>query len=450
MIFLITLAATIIAIVFTLLSKEKDVRFFFLMFGLSMFLYLLNTIFDLVAIRSEYPSDKYGKFYDFIGNLPILIFLVYRIIKDVRLLKRESRNIFISGAIVASSGFILIGIIATRLALFAGVPMEEFILYMPFLIEIIAIMVLLLTLYIIYMELSFRYYILALLTGYFFSFIGDTYQLFYGLFEDIKYRGISRIFNLLAFSYFLSILIWVQGQKIIISSLSEIEAEREQYKNLYIELNDKARDLLILTQLLRHDLGNDIVVVSNALDLYEEKKTKDLLHMAKKRLVSMEERISKLRSSSEVYSSLKTQSIPITILNDISKLFDKVSVKIKNKKVSIKGNQLVNFILFNIVENSFTHGGENVEVQISSEVVDDAVIIEISDNGIGISEEQRKKIFTQISTLGEEEPLPKGIGLNLARTTIHSLGGKFDIKENDPQGTVVIIELPLFKEKVEE
>ena len=59
-------------------------------------------------------------------------------------------------------------------------------------------------------------------------------------------------------------------------------------------------------------------------------------------------------------------------------------------------------------------------------------------------------IFTQISTLDEEEPLPKGIGLNLARTTIHSLGGKFNIKENEPQGTIVIIELPIYKEELEE
>ncbi|MHA2255980.1 MAG: hypothetical protein ACXAAM_07905, partial [Candidatus Heimdallarchaeaceae archaeon] len=191
------------------------------------------TILDLVAIKSSYPSEIYDNLYDFIGNLPILIFLVVRVVKDVRLLKKESRNIFAFGAIVASSGFILIGIIATRLALFAGVAMEDFALYMPFLVEIIAIMVLLLTLYIIYMELSFRYYILALLTGYFFSFVGDTYQLFYGLFGDIGYRAISRIFNLLSFSYFLAILIWVRGQNIIISSLVEIEAERERYKNLY-------------------------------------------------------------------------------------------------------------------------------------------------------------------------------------------------------------------------
>jgi hypothetical protein len=39
------------------------------------------------------------------------------------------------------------------------------------------------------------------------------------------------------------------------------------------------------------------------------------------------------------------------------------------------------------VENSFTHGGENVEVQISSERNDDNVVIDISDNVIGKSEE---------------------------------------------------------------
>jgi signal transduction histidine kinase len=447
MIFAITLTVTILTVVFAILSKEKDVRFFFIMFSFSMILYLLNTIFEINEIYNNYPSEIYDNLSDFIGNLPILIFLVIRVIRDSRMLKKESRNIFIVGAVVASSGFVLIGIIATRLALFVGVPWSDFVLYMPFLVEIISIMVLLMTLYIIYMELSFRYYIIALLAGFFFSFVGDTYQLFYGLFDDISYRAIARIFDLLAFSYFLVILIWVRGQKIIISSLTEIEEEREKYKSLYTELNDKVRDLLILTQLLRHDLGNDIVVASNALDLYNEKKSKNFLQMAKRRLDKMEDRISKLRSTSEVYSSLKIQPIPISTLNEIAKLFENVHVKINEKQISIKGNQLVNFILFNIIENSFSHGGDNVEVFIESEAKNENVVIKIKDTGIGMSKEQKDKIFTQITTLDEEQVLPKGIGLNLAKTTIQNLGGKMVIEDNKPQGTTVIVELPIFEEK---
>ncbi|MFW9852098.1 MAG: sensor histidine kinase [Candidatus Thorarchaeota archaeon] len=447
MIFALTLINAGISIYFLIYAKEKDVRFFFILFGLSMFIYLLNTIFEIVEIYGTYPWEFFDNLSDFIGNLPILFLLVYRTFKDVQFLKRESRNIFLFGAIVASSGFLIVGLIASRLAIFVGIPMSDFYLYLPFLIEVIVIMILLMTLYIMYVELSFRYYILALLTGYIFSFIGDTYQLFYGLFGDVNYRGIARIFDLLAFSYFLVTLIWVRTKKIVVSSITEIEEERRKYKALYLELDDKVRDLLILTQFLRHDLGNDIVVVSNALELYKEKTNEDLFSMATDRLYRMSDRIQKLRSTSEIYESLKIQKLPITFVNDVARLFKKVDVKIKNKNQFIHGNQLLGFILFNLIDNSFKHGGENVVVKVEVDETDDTVIIKVLDNGIGMTDQQKQAITNYIPTIKETEGLPKGVGLSLAKNTVEGIGGEFKIEDNIPQGTIIIME---FKKYIEE
>lgn len=292
------------------------------------------------------------------------------------------------------------------------------------------------------MQLSFRNYILAILVGYMFSFLGETYGLFYGLYGTINYRGIERIFTLLAFSYFFVTLVWVRRRKIVMTSLSEIEEERKKYKALYLEVDDKVRDLLILTQLLRHDLGNDIVVIANALDLYEERKTEDLYTIARNRLLGMEERIKRLRSSSEIYESLKVQKIPITFVEDVSKLFDNVNTKISNRNMSIKGNQLVNFILFNLIQNSFKHGGNDVKVRVTVDEKDDFAILKVIDNGKGISDDEKKQILRQVVTLEESEELPKGVGLSIAKTTIEGLGGTFTIEDNKPHGTIIVIEIP--------
>ncbi len=442
MILLITLLNAVISVFFVTTTDKKDVRFFFSLFGLSMILYLLNNIFDIISTYRSYPSDLYDSLYAFIANMPILIFLLYRVIRDIRLIKTESRIRLFFGAIAASLGFIIVGIVTARLGFEKGVSWEDFLLYLPFMIQIIGIMVLSLTLYIMYMELSFRNYILAILVGYMFSFLGETYGLFYGLYGTINYRGIERIFTLLAFSYFFVILWWFRSKKITVTSISEIEEERKKYKALYLELDDKVRDLLILTQLLRHDLGNDIVVIANALDLYEERKTKELFGIARKRLLGMEERIKRLRSSSEIYESLKVQKIPITFIDDVSKLFENVNTKISNKNISIKGNQLVNFILFNLIQNSFKHGGEDVKVTVTVDEEDDFAILKVIDNGIGISDEEKIQILRQVVTLEASEELPKGVGLSIAKTTIEGLGGIFKIEDNDPQGTIIVMEIP--------
>jgi signal transduction histidine kinase len=417
------------------------------MFGLSMFIYLLNTIFDVISIFREYPFELFSQISDFLGNLPILIFLVIRVILDARLIKLQSLNIFFFGSIIASTGFVIVAIMATRLAVSQGYLVSDFLIYLPFLIETILIMFLLLTLYIIYMEITFRYYILALLTGFAFLFLGDAYQLFYGIFGDIQFRGITRTFNLLGFSYLFAILIWVRGKKLVVSSITQIEEERKRYKALYLELDDKVRDLLILTQLLRHDLGNDIIVISNALELYKEKKSTDLLEIASKRLNNMEDRITKLRSSSEIYTSLRTEKIPVTFINEVAELFDNVTVKIKDKNLYIWANQLINFILFNIIENAFKHGGDGVNVTVNAEKTDHSILIEVIDDGIGIDDSIKSKILEYSLTITEKEWEPQGVGLSLAKNTIESFGGSFSIKDNTPKGSIVVMEFPLILPK---
>ena len=447
MIFVITLANTLVSLIYLMYSKKRDLIFFFAMFGLSMLIYLLNTIFDIVSIFGDYPVEWFSQLSDFIGNLPILIFVIVRVILDARLVKRQSLSIFLFGSVIASTGFIIVAIIAARLAISQGVPMSEFFIYLPFLVETVLIMFSLLTLYIIYMEITFRYYILALLTGFAFLFVGDAYQLFYGLFGDIKYRGITRIFNLLGFSYIFAILIWVRGKKLVISSITAIEEERKRYKTLYLELDDKVKDLLILTQLLRHDLGNDIIVISNALELYQDKKSDELIEMASTRLKNMENRISKLRSSSEIFSSLKIEKIPISFINEVADLFDNVSVKIKDKKIYIWGNNLLNFILFNVIENAFKHGGEGINVIINAEKTDDSIVIEVSDNGKGMSDVEKGRILDYSLTITEKEWEPRGVGLSLAKTAIEGFGGSLQIEDNEPSGTIISMKFPLIISK---
>ena len=446
MIFLVMLINTIISIIFAIQSEEKDERIFFILLGLSLFFYLIDNLFDIIALHGDYPLDIYNAISDLVGNIPILFLLIYRVVKDYRLTKKSERLMLFMGSLVSSSGFILLGIIALRVAFSVGIPISDIYLYLPFLIVDIAIMALLVTLYIYYIELNFRYYILALLSGYFFAFVGDVFELLYGLFEGVLNRIAARTATLFAFSLLMIVLIWTRGKKISISSLTQIEIEREKYKSLYLDLDDKVRDLLTLTQFLRHDFGNDIVVIANALEIYKEKPNEELLEMAERRLKRIEDRINTLRTQEEIYASLKTQPIPITFLEEIVKLFTNTSIRIKNRKTIIKGNQLLSSIFFNIIDNSFTHGGENVEVQVETRTVDDFVVIMIGDNGKGIPDSKKREILDYIHVFDESPTKPKNIGLSLAITTIKGLGGDLSIQDNEPSGTVIIVQIPEYKE----
>jgi len=449
-IFIITLLSTLVSIYFMYSSDDQETKRFFILLSFSMFFYSLNGFFDAFDFYSQYSSSQsffqyYEIFAEFIGNFPILILLIDRTIRDLKFLKQDSRRVFFIGSFVAASGFILIGVIAVTTASFLSIPRIDIFLYLPFLIEDIAIMVLLVTLFILYIGLNFRYYIFALLAGYIFAFVGDVYQLLSGLFDDVRLRNISRALTLLAFTLLLAILIWIRARTFTISSLKTIDEERQKYKALYAELDDKVRDLLILTQLLRHDLGNDITVISNALGIYQEEPSKRLMELAINRLEQMEQRISKLRSTSEIYASLKIQAMPIIFIEDIVKLFDNTSLKIVNKNLLIKANQLIHFIMFNIIQNVFKHAGDNVKASILVEEINhDLVSIKVIDDGIGIPNEQKNAILKGIPKIDEIDKLAQGVGLSLAKQTIEGLGGRLKIEDNNPHGTIVIIEIPKF------
>lgn len=66
--------------------------------------------------------------------------------------------------------------------------------------------------------------------------------------------------------------------------------------------------------------------------------------------------------------------------------------------------------------------------------------VRVADTGPGVPQEEWAVIQS-----GVEEPLSHatGIGLWLIYWTVTAVGGKVTLTENDPQGTVVEIEIPL-------
>ncbi len=122
-------------------------------------------------------------------------------------------------------------------------------------------------------------------------------------------------------------------------------------------------------------------------------------------------------------------------------------MKIKDKKIYIWGNNLLNFILFNVIENAFKHGGEGINVIINAEKTDDSIVIEVSDNGKGMSDVEKGRILDYSLTITEKEWEPRGVGLSLAKTAIEGFGGSLQIEDNEPSGTIISMKFPLIISK---
>jgi signal transduction histidine kinase len=80
------------------------------------------------------------------------------------------------------------------------------------------------------------------------------------------------------------------------------------------------------------------------------------------------------------------------------------------------------------------------EIDINCEIRGEVVQIRIADNGPGIPDDRKERIFGK----GEKglDSAGTGIGLYLVRTLVNRYGGRVWVEDNDPKGAVFIVELP--------
>lgn len=110
--------------------------------------------------------------------------------------------------------------------------------------------------------------------------------------------------------------------------------------------------------------------------------------------------------------------------------------------------------IHNLLSNAlkFTPQGGRVEVSLNSYPVEEdrgAIEISVRDNGVGISEEEREKIFEPFfrgKNASMEEGL--GLGLSLVKEVVDLHGGKILLQSEPNKGSIFSILLPIF-EKLE-
>ena len=101
---------------------------------------------------------------------------------------------------------------------------------------------------------------------------------------------------------------------------------------------------------------------------------------------------------------------------------------------------LIKQSLMNIIQNAFDAVGKDGFVQLKYYKSGNNLIIEISDNGIGIPPEQQKKIFDLYFTTKKEG---NGLGLSIAQKIINQHNGIITVSSKQNQGTTFKIQLPV-------
>jgi len=96
-------------------------------------------------------------------------------------------------------------------------------------------------------------------------------------------------------------------------------------------------------------------------------------------------------------------------------------------------------VFFHLIDNAIKYRSEEKpQVGVSYHRADGFVVISVADNGIGIDERHRDRVFTIFKRLGYKEDTPGiGIGLALCKRIVVRHGGRIWVEPNSPAGSIL-------------
>lgn len=112
-------------------------------------------------------------------------------------------------------------------------------------------------------------------------------------------------------------------------------------------------------------------------------------------------------------------------------------------------------VLINIINNAVKYTPEGSQITLTSKQKDQNLVVEVSDDGPGISDQAKEKVFDLFYTAENAAADGKrglGIGLSLCKSIITAHGGTIYVRDNSPKGvtigfTLPLVEVPVLHEK---
>jgi len=106
---------------------------------------------------------------------------------------------------------------------------------------------------------------------------------------------------------------------------------------------------------------------------------------------------------------------------------------------------LLSLAINNLLENAVKYTPADLPVQLSLQHKEHRVLLQIADQGLGIPDDEKKKVFDKFYRLGNENTRKTkgtGLGLYLTRMIIRHFKGNILVRDNKPSGSIFEITLP--------
>jgi len=240
--------------------------------------------------------------------------------------------------------------------------------------------------------------------------------------------------------------------------------KQKQFNAILQEENDFKTNLF---SIVSHDVRSPLVSIYSMFNMLEETEMdkdvqkriqKDLKQQTEKTLDLIENLLfwtkKQLKGAKVNLEKINVHSIVHEVLNN--ELGDRAlsNYQIKNEIDEsleiISDKNIIRLVFRNLVSNAIKYTPENGTIKLSMDERDPKNhTFYVADNGMGINEENQKKILNEdvVSAKGLKGQKGKGFGLNLCKFFLHKCNGKIWFDSKPGEGTTFYFSLPLIDDK---
>ncbi len=216
--------------------------------------------------------------------------------------------------------------------------------------------------------------------------------------------------------------------------------ERKRAEEALSNMNHKMN---MLSSITRHDLNNQLMVLTGYLDLLEHNVSDPLSNNSIKKAKFSADRINDMLQFTKLYEDI---GVNAPIWQDIGSLIETVAkgvqlgqIKVLNEiamGTEIYADPLIQKVLHNLMENAVRYGGRIASIRFSLEERDGKATVICEDDGAGIPADMKDKLFTR--GFGKNH----GFGLFLSREIL-AITGIILTEEGDAgKGAKFVLTIP--------
>lgn len=226
--------------------------------------------------------------------------------------------------------------------------------------------------------------------------------------------------------------------------INEVALLSESFANMANTLSDRSNYIRDFASHVSHEFKTPLTSMQGALELLQEhaadmpteKRQRFIANMLEdterlKRLVTRLLELAKVDVMVATQGSSDVLACCSQLSNRYAERGLQLSLPSHTASVAIPHDAL-EMIFSNLFDNSLHHGATQLKIEI--ELSNNTATILVKDNGEGVSDTNKKRIFTPFFTTRREEG-GTGLGLGIISSILQTYGGKIELLDNDQQET---------------